>query len=159
MDDDLCKKKRRLSLSLLKKKERFSVTTEEDVQLASKKIVPKNNTRAINWPFRIFEDWIVHSHDVKGRSYQTEDLWMHEDADKFSEMLSCFCLEIKQQNGTPYTPKSLLQILINLQKYAHEQDKRSFYFMNQKYERFKRIHTVLNNLLHKDGIGATKSQA
>ena len=34
--------------------------------------------------------------------------------------------------------------------------------MNQKDERFKRIHTVLDNLsrqLHKDGIGATKSQA
>ena len=65
-------------------------------------------------------------------------------------MLACFCLEVKQQNSNHYTctPKSVLQMLINLQKYmyVYEQNSQAFHFMNQKDERFSRVHTVLDNL-------------
>ena len=76
--------------------------------------------------------------------------------------MSQFCLEAKQQNGKPYTPKSLLQILINLQNYARTKDEDSLPFMSQKDEHFKRIHTVLDNVsreLHKEGVGTVKVQA
>ena len=116
------KKKRRLSLSLSKNRERFSVCTAEDVEAASKKKVPKNTLTAVNWAFRVFEDWVTHSSYVDGRCYKVEYLWSHEDPSKLCEMLACFCLEVKQQNGNHYTPKSVLQMLINLQKYAHERN-------------------------------------
>ncbi len=32
-----------------------------------------------------------------------------------STMLSLFCVEVKQRNGNPYTPKSILQVVTNLQ--------------------------------------------
>ena len=70
----------------------------------------------------------------------------------FTTMMLHLCLETRKQNGL--TPKSLLQILINLQKYAHSQDLESFYFMNKKDACFKHIHTVrLDNIsrqLHKE---------
>ena len=58
-------------------------------------------------------------------------------------MISLFCLEVKQKNRNPYTPKSILQILTNLQSYAHTQDPESFPFMNQKDVRIKHIHDVV----------------
>lgn len=52
--------------------------------------------------------------------------------------------------------------MTNLQKYAREQDGEALHFMNQKDDRFNRLHTVLDNLsrqLHKEGIGTSKAQA
>lgn len=77
-------------------------------------------------------------------------------------MISLFCIEMKQKNGEPYTPKSTLQILSHLQSYGHAQDLDTLPFMNQKDVRFKRIHDVVDNIsrrLHKDGIGVAKVQA
>ena len=153
------KKKRRVSLSLSKGKNRFSTASSEELETASIKFVPKNTTTAINWAFRIFSDWTQQSGD---ENYQPESLWMLRDSEKFATMMSQFCLEVKQQNGKPYTPKSLLQILINLQNYARTKDENSLPFMSQKDERFKRIHTVLDNVsreLHKEGVGTVKVQA
>lgn len=153
------KKKRRVSLSLSKGKNRFSTASSEELETASIKFVPKNTTTAINWAFRIFSDWTQQSGD---ENYQPESLWMLRDSEKFATMMSQFCLEVKQQNGKPYTPKSLLQILINLQNYACTKDENILPFMSQKDERFKCIHTVLDNVsheLHKEGVGTVKVQA
>ena len=130
-----CKMKRRISLSLSKGKKRFDVSSTDELESASVKFV---TTFAINWAFRIFDEWVRHSGEIEGCSYKSEDLWLLRDPEFFAKMMSQFCLEVKQQNGSSYTPKSLLQILINLQKYARSQDPDTFYFMNQKDARFKR---------------------
>ena len=77
--------------------------------------------------------------EIEGRSYKSEDLWLLRDPEFFAKMMS-------QLSGTKRLvvhSKSLLQILINLQKYACSQDPDTFYFMNQKDACFKRVHTVL----------------
>ena len=97
----------------------------------------------------LFEDWVSHVnsyHEEEAEHcYSVTDLWSQEDPSKVSEML-CFCLEFKQQNGNSYTPKSLLQILINLQNYARSKDDNCFNFMNAKDTRFTQIHNVLDNV-------------
>ena len=100
------KKKRRVSLSLSKGKNRYSTASSEELEMASIKFVPKNTTTAINWAFRIFSDWTQQSGD---ENYQPESLWMLRDSEKFATLMCQFCLEVKQQNGKPYTPKSLLR--------------------------------------------------
>lgn len=158
-DSSSSKSKRRLSLSL---KKRFTRCTTEELETASKKKIPKNTSVAVNWAFRVFSDWVKVSSDVEGREFEVQDLWSHKDPAKLCEMLCCFCLEVKQQNGDSYTPKSVLQIFTNLQKYAREQDSQALHFMNQQDEHFTRLHIVLDNLsrqLHKEGIGASKAQA
>ena len=139
----------------------FDTSSVDDLDTASKRFVPKNTNISLKWAFRIFSHWVEHSKEV-GRDYKTEDLWLCRDAKQFTTMLSQYCLEVKQRNGTPYTPKSILQILINLQSYARSQDTDSFSFMNQKDTRFLRIHNVLDNMscsLHKEGVGVFKVQA
>ena len=49
------KKKRRLSLSLSKYRERFSVCTAEDIEADSKKNLPRNTLTAVNWAFQVFD--------------------------------------------------------------------------------------------------------
>jgi len=145
-DDQPNKKKRRLSLSLQKDKKRFDVTSREEVEAASVKFVPKNTTKAVNWSFRVFKDWIEHSGEIEGRSYKVDDLWSLRDPEAFVTMMSRFCLEVKQQNGSPYTPKSLLQMMTNLQSYARSQNQESFYFMCQNDERLSWATSVVNSI-------------
>ena len=126
------------------------------------KFVPKNTTASLNWAFRIFSDWLDHCKQVGDRNYEKEDLWLCRDPEYLSTMLSLFCVEVKQRNGNPYTPKSILQVVTNLQHYSRTQDSNSLHFMNTKDVRFSRIHTVLDNVarqLHKDGVGVSKVQA
>ena len=140
-------KKRRLSLSK-KPDSRFVFASTEALEIASKKAIPKNTTVALNWAVRLFEAWIDFANKEE-EQFCVEDLWSNKDASKLATMLSRFCLEVKQQNGNPYTPKSVLQILINLQNYARAKDTKCFNFMNSKDERLKKIHTVLDNLSQK----------
>ena len=91
-----------------------------------------------------------------------QDLWLNQDAESLVTMLSQFCLEVGQRNSKLYTPKSILQILSNLQNYSRTMDSDCLQFMCSKDPRFERLHTVLDNTsrqLHKDGIGVTKVKA
>ena len=145
-----------------KGKSRFLVTSAEDLDRASKKAIPRNTTTAVNWAFRIFQNWVTHSQGNDDCLDSVEDLWSRDDPTKVSKMLSQFCLEVKQRNGKPYTCKLLLQILVNLQKYARSINQECFYFMNTKDHCFSQVHTVLDNLackLNEEGIEAKKNQA
>ena len=59
-------------------------------------------------------------------------------------------------------PKTLLQLLTNLQTLAYEKNESALHFMNHKDVTFKQLHNVTNNVskqLLADGIGAEKKQA
>ena len=168
--------KKRLSLSLLRKKKqgansedsvakrpRFECASTSEFETASKKFVPKNTCASLKWAFSLFTEWIAHNErEENGRRYKSEDLWLCQDPERLVTMLSLFFMEVRQRNGKPYTPKSLLQILTNLYKHASTIDSGCLPFMSAKDSRFQHLHTVLDNTscqLHKEGIGVTKVQA
>ena len=53
-------KKRRISLSLKKKREapRFTLSTDEEIEAAAKGVVPANTSKANYWAKRNFQEWI-----------------------------------------------------------------------------------------------------
>ena len=59
------------------------------------------------------------------------DLWC-EDSDKLCEMLSKFIAEARQSSGEAYTPKTLLQLMNNLQAFEYTIYPRACHFMNHK---------------------------
>ena len=159
-------KKKRLSLSVSKrkkeiealeesvsKKPRFESSSASEIESASKKFVPKNTSTSLKLAYNIFCQWIEHNNRTISRQYSNQDLWFNQDAESLVTMLSQFCLEVRQCNGKPYTPKSILQILSNLQNYSRTMDSDCLQFMCSKDPRFERLHTVLDNTsrqLHKD---------
>lgn len=56
-------KKQRRSLSFSKRKvssiERFAACSNEDLEAAAKKTVPKNTVTSVNWEVNTLQDWIV----------------------------------------------------------------------------------------------------
>lgn len=92
--------------------------------------------------------------------YKEEDLWS-TDAAKVCNMLSIFVLEARQSNGQAYTPKTMLQLMVNLQGLAFSRNPNTCHFMNHKDITFKPLHNAMNNLFKKllsEGIGAQKNQ-
>lgn len=61
---------------------------------------------------KVFHEWLKDR--GSDTQYTESDLWS-EDAEKVCEMLSKFIAEARQTNGEPYSPKTLLQLMTNLQ--------------------------------------------
>ena len=118
------RKKKRLSLSLKRRKEensasplkkRFAKTSDQEMQSLKVKPMSKNTERSQRWALNVFKEW-VRSNDWP--EVEVERLWNEADSKKVCEMLCRFIVEAKQRSGEPYCPKTLLQLLINLQSYA-----------------------------------------
>ena len=77
-------------MSLSKDKKRFNVATTDELESTLTKVVPKNTTTLLNWVFHIFKEWVEHSGNIEGRSYVPEDLWMLQDHEGFSTMITQF---------------------------------------------------------------------
>ena len=147
-------KQKRPSLSLGKR--RFSKVSEAELSICKKKPTSANTERAHQWALRVFEEWVCTDPNA-----EVSDLWS-EDAEKVCHLLSKFAAEARQFNGKPYTPKTLLQLMTNLQSQAFAKNPRACNFMDYKDVVFKPLHNVLNNMSKKllsQGVGAEKKQA
>ena len=147
-------KQKRPSLSLGKR--RFSKVSEAELSNCKKKPTSANTERAHQWALRVFEEWVCTDPNA-----EVSDLWS-EDAEKVCHLLSKFAAEARQFNGKPYTPKTLLQLMTNLQSQAFAKNPRACNFMDYKDVVFKPLHNVLNNMSKKllsQGVGAEKKQA
>ena len=164
-------KKRRLSPSLKRKgktneqKDRFARLSEIELEECKKKHGCKNTDKSQLWAFCVFEAWIENQcgsePDDDQIRYKKSDLYA-EDAKRVCSMLCKFIVEARQRNGSPYSPKTLLQLAINLQSYALKVKAGSCRFMDIKNPEFMPFHNALNNTSKKllsEGIGASKKQA
>lgn len=104
---------------------------------------------------RAFNDWI------SGVDFTLSDLW-YDDGKKVCQMLSKFVAEARQKSASKlYTPKSLLQLMINLQSVVYENNPQVCLFMDEKNVILAPLHNVLDNLSKKllsEGIGAEIKQ-
>ena len=146
-----------------KQKKRFVDISEVELESLKKKPPSKNTEQAQQWAFNVLCEWIRLKGEADGseKVYVKEDLW-GSNAEKVCKMLSKFVLEARQSNGEPYTPKSVLQLMINLQSFAFLKNPKACHFMNHKDIDFLPLHNTMNNLSKKllgEGVGARKIQA
>ena len=162
-------KKRRISLSLKERRkqktaERFAKVSSKEMETCKKKPSCKNTDKSQLWAFCVFQSWIENQDTSESDDdirYNESDLFA-EDSERVCSMMCKFIIEARQRNGSPYSPKTLLQLATNLQSYALKENPNSCRFMDSKNPVFKPFHNVLNNTSRKllsEGIGATKNQA
>jgi len=158
-------KKKRISLSLNKKgkeKDRFAIVSAREIEECTRKPTCKNTDKAQQWALSVFQAWIAKTScegdEVK---YAESDLY-DENPEKVCSLLCKFIVEARQRNGTPYCPKTLLQLATNLQSHALKVNAKSCRFMDGKNQDFQPFHNALNNTSKKllsEGVGAEKKQA
>ena len=115
-----------LSLSRRKRKEssleeeeatkRFAQASNDELECFKKKPTSKNTQHSQLWSFNVYKEWL-NSREEDDSKCVVEDLWS-SDAKKVCNMLCRFVVEARQRSGEPYSPKTILQMMINLQSYA-----------------------------------------
>ena len=102
---------------LKRRKDRFVKVPENEVEECKKKPTCKNTDRLQTWAYCVFKAWLENQRssdlDEQVTLYEESDLYS-EDAEKVCAMLCTFIDEARQQNGSPYSPKSLLQLVTKL---------------------------------------------
>ena len=115
--------------------------TSEELDVYKTKVRCSNTKKAHQWAFKVFRDWISGVSE-----YSVADLWC-EDGEKVCNILSQFVAETRRTNGSFYTPKTLVQLLSNLQSAAYAKNPKACHFIDHKDIVFKPLHNVLNNKL------------
>ena len=99
------RKKKRLSLSLKRRKEensasplkkRFAKTSDQEIQSLKGKPMSKNTGRSQRWAFNVFKNGLEVTIEV-----EVERLWNKADLKKVYEMLCRFIVEAKQRSDEP----------------------------------------------------------
>ena len=86
---------------------RFSLTSDRDVEEASKGVVPVNTERANTWALKKFEAWVGKRNAVDPQKPIPDDLLSSNDPDMVCKWIQTFVMETQQESGEPYPPKSL----------------------------------------------------
>ena len=143
-------KKRRLSLSL--KGNRFARVSSESITSAKDGFVPANTDRSNNWAVTNFESWRT----AHGSSFPT-DILLTDDPSALCNCLCQYVMETRKQNGQPYPPKTIFNLLSGLQRYIRaKKPMKAFNIMDNKEGPFRPLHNVMDThfrSLHSDGIG------
>ena len=88
----------------------------------------KNTDRSQTWVYCVFKEWLENQQhsdlDEQVTLYEESHLYS-KDAEKVCTMLYTLKAKERHQNGWPYSPKSLLQLVTNLQSYALKIDAQS----------------------------------
>ena len=161
-------KKRRVSLSLKKRKEekeasRFaSPTKRERLEEAALGVVPSNTKHSTDWAVKTFLSWVTERNIRCPDELIEEDiLSCCSDAERASYVLRLFVLEVRKQNGEHYPPSTLRSILSGLNR-EFARNKIRFGILDKNDTRFLDLHQTLdtiNSQLHREGIGVATKHA
>ena len=156
-------KKRRILLSLKKKREapRFTLSTDEEIEAAAKGVVPANTSRANDWAKRNFQEWIRVRNEANPLDQAPADFLTCNEPEIVSKWLQKFVLETSQESGDPYPPKSLYAILCGLYQISQSNGV-SFNFLDKKDTRFAVLYRTFDSIfstLHSQGVGTSKKSA
>ena len=151
-----------LSSDEVEGKQRFAALSSDQVEELKKPVVPKNTQRSTQWAVRCFEMWLKQRNERLPHDQCPEDILLSDDLGKLSDWL-CVCIcEIRKEDGSEYTPRSIAQFIAGLQRYISLQKDRQVRLSDPNNPAFVALHRTLENRfrqLHAKGVGTTRKQA
>ena len=124
---------------------------------------PGNTAKSTSWAFKVFTSWRAEtSEGALSGNECPRDLLETGDVAKLNEWLPLFVSEVRRQDGHPYPPKRIHQILAGLQRYMLEKNPLAPKFLDTNDKRFHRIHGVCDTVyreLHQQGVGTSVRHA
>ena len=119
-------KKKRKSLSLRKRSKssaelpskRFQEIPRDDLESFKQKVLCKNTEKSQTWALLVFCNWLQYHNECDEAERYTEEDLVSEDSKKVCNMMCKIVVECRQKNGSPYSPKNIVQLSSNLQSLA-----------------------------------------
>ena len=124
--------------------------------------VPQNTDTATTWAMRVFEAWRIERNKVDTDKCP-DNLLESPDIHNLNHWLSHFVVECRREDGKPYPPSSISNILAGLYRYSRNCNAGSCpNFMNRKDPNFRELTGALQvrfRELREEGIGAQVNHA
>ena len=138
--------------------ERFEVKSSEDMAEMMKDYAPKNTSKNTSWAMNVFSSWCSsRNKKVPEEEICPDNLLELCDVEAINYWLSRFVAEVRHQDGKPYPPRTIHQLLCGLQHHMLSMNPTATKFMDQKNPAFRELHNTCDNryrTLHKEGIGS-----
>ena len=125
--------------------------------------VPQNTGKATDWAVRVFHDWRTARNKSVGVAEQCPETLLEKPiAEPLNYCLSRFIVEVRREDGNPYPPSSISNILAGLYRYSKALVRTCPNFMNRKDPDFRELAgsvQVRYRELHEEGVGAVVKHA
>ncbi len=112
---------RRISLALKdRKNSRFVLSTDDEAEKATKGVISKNTTRVNSWPTNFFYQWASARKEADKENVPSNVLYSN-DPGLLCQWLCRFELEVRQESGKQYPPKTMLNLLAGLYRVVRDE--------------------------------------
>ena len=161
LDPNQRPKRRRLSLSLKNKVDRFADVTQETLEDMSLYKMPKNSSQNCKWAMKNFVEWLE-SYNSRNpdKPCPSDVLSPSCGKDVLNEWLCVYVNETRNQKGERYSPKTLYALLCGILRHMRVSNPRYPNFLEGNDPDFVRFRNTLDNLfkvLRTTGIGSSSS--
>ena len=110
---------------------------------------------------RCFDTWLKQRNE-RSKERCPEEVLLRDDQDELCHCL-CVCVnELRKEDGTEYTPRSLAQFIAGLQRYINDKKGCSIHLCNPDNPTFKPLHRTLDSCyrqLYTQGVGMKRNHA
>ena len=166
-------KKRKLSLQLKKKRteeakesenlrtERFPVVSLQAIEDTKKHMVPKNTAKSTNWAVRLFNAW-CQQRNARCEEKIPDSILLTDAYEELCHWLCVSISELRKEDGSEYTPRSIAQYIAGLQRYIIDEKGVQVKLADPDNSVFRPLHRTLENRyrkLHATGVGTNRKQA
>ena len=137
---------------------RFPTMSEEEMAEISKVFVPANTAKNTQWAVSVFREWrsAWSSSPDDGQKVCPADLLENPVVEDLNYWLARFVAEVRSQDGKPYTPRSIHQILCGLQRYMTSNSPTAPKILSKDDRRFIDFHSAVDHVYHRlrsEGVG------
>ncbi len=133
---------------------RFREVKDDEICCAIEERIPRNTVKSTAWCMRIFSDW------CKERAVSVELTAM--PASEINKFVTKFVYEVVKQDGSPYPPNSLYQIIVGLQRHLREDGRPEIAFFDDRSPVFDDLRKSLDARMKQlacDGLGMERKSA
>ncbi len=140
---------------------RFALLVDDaTMKIAKQGVVPSNTRSSNQWALKNFEAWMT-TRNARNSEQVPHDLLQSHDAKVVCKWLCYYIQETRKEDGEPYPPKTLKQLLCGIKRLM-DANRVSFNIFDKSNLDFRDLHlvcdTVCSDLL-KNGFGATVNHA
>ena len=136
-----------------------ALKTDEDVEEAKKKAIPKNTEKNTSWAVNVWKQWSAHRRQVCPSYSDWPTHLMIAVPSELNYWLSKFVLETRKANGDHYPPDTLHIICSGLQRFIRETRPEINLFKDPVFAGFQRTLDSEMKRLRSHGMGVKKKQA
>ena len=105
----------------------------DEVAEVTKGYIPPNTAKNTTWAMRVFEEWCcARNKKCTGDEVCGANVLDSPVTDSLNFWIPRFVAEVRRQDGEPYPPKTIHQILAGLQRYMLDKNPLASKFLDQK---------------------------